>query len=97
MPSFYFSGENCEVEQNICISATPCHNGGSCIVTSISYKCVCLNGYAGPTCEQREFPLIRTKTRVVTNYKMKILYIIKYVKTVLYRLREPCSLTGYLH
>ncbi|XP_068931510.1 protein jagged-1 [Petaurus breviceps papuanus] len=44
-----YSGANCEIAEHACLS-DPCHNGGSCLETSMGFECGCLPGWTGPTC-----------------------------------------------
>eukprot|EP00064_Thunnus_orientalis_P000667 superscaffoldBa00000036_g668 len=45
-----FSGNNCEIEVNECLSQ-PCRNGGSCIDDLNSFSCQCPLGVTGDYCE----------------------------------------------
>ena len=46
-----FSGKNCEVSDNGCVSGL-CHNGGTCTETDVGgYNCSCSSGWVGPTCQ----------------------------------------------
>ncbi|CAB0012931.1 unnamed protein product, partial [Nesidiocoris tenuis] len=44
-----FSGLNCEVVDNPCVTA-PCANGGMCILSGGQFACSCLPGWTGLTC-----------------------------------------------
>ncbi|XP_046687565.1 protein jagged-1b isoform X1 [Homalodisca vitripennis] len=44
-----FSGLNCEVVDNPCVTG-PCANGGVCKETGSTFYCACASGWAGPTC-----------------------------------------------
>ncbi|KAM9812844.1 delta-like protein C isoform 2-T2 [Syngnathus typhle] len=44
-----FSGNNCEIKNDLCESA-PCRNGGSCKNLSDGFLCVCPRGFSGPDC-----------------------------------------------
>ncbi|CAH2255487.1 jagged-1 [Pelobates cultripes] len=37
------------VTEHACLS-DPCHNGGSCLETSVGFECLCAPGWTGPTC-----------------------------------------------
>ncbi|KAG1651176.1 Basement membrane-specific heparan sulfate proteoglycan core protein [Nymphon striatum] len=47
-----FSGQHCELEENICDNIQPCLNGGTCISNGNSYKCNCPLGYSGSECDK---------------------------------------------
>lgn len=44
-----FSGLNCEVVDNPCVTG-PCANGGECQETGSTFFCACASGWTGPTC-----------------------------------------------
>lgn len=48
-----FSGLNCEVVDNPCVTA-PCDNGGVCRETGSSFYCSCASGWTGLTCSTGE-------------------------------------------
>ncbi|KAG8287076.1 Protein jagged-2 [Homalodisca vitripennis] len=52
-----FSGLNCEVVDNPCVTG-PCANGGVCKETGSTFYCACASGWAGPTCHDIECLLI---------------------------------------
>lgn len=46
----YFSGPNCETDQNVCRTLQPCKNNGECVNMDIhtrTYRCICPFGYTG--------------------------------------------------
>ncbi|XP_054630679.1 protein crumbs homolog 1-like [Dunckerocampus dactyliophorus] len=45
-----FTGENCSLNVDECVSA-PCHHGGSCQDLVNSYQCLCPDGFTGVHCE----------------------------------------------
>ncbi|KAK2193775.1 hypothetical protein NP493_5g02050 [Ridgeia piscesae] len=47
-----YTGTNCEVQLNICITDNPCQNGGRCEAVGNSYICKCPMGYSGATCTE---------------------------------------------
>nr|CAD7458159.1 unnamed protein product [Timema tahoe] len=49
-----FSGLNCEVVDNPCVTA-PCGHGGTCMETSGQFSCTCVSGWTGPTCYDSKF------------------------------------------
>lgn len=51
-----FSGLNCEVVDNPCVTA-PCDNGGVCRETGSSFYCSCASGWTGLTCSTGEYTL----------------------------------------
>ncbi|KAK6175562.1 hypothetical protein SNE40_014001 [Patella caerulea] len=46
-----YTGVNCEIEMNICITSRPCRNGGICRINSEGYRCDCPLGYMGTDCD----------------------------------------------
>lgn len=46
-----YTGKNCEVEINLCLTQQPCRNNGACSVTSTGYRCDCPLGFMGTNCE----------------------------------------------
>lgn len=49
-----FTGENCEIDINNCMSDS-CMNAGICIDSVNSYTCMCMAGYFGERCTQEYF------------------------------------------
>eukprot|EP00057_Strongylocentrotus_purpuratus_P027453 XP_011681927.1 PREDICTED: fibropellin-3-like [Strongylocentrotus purpuratus] len=45
-----FTGDFCETQTPSC-SPSPCQNGGTCIVGSVTVTCNCVPGYAGALCQ----------------------------------------------
>ena len=48
--------------KNPCLP-NPCKNGGSCKRAGSGFKCRCVGGYIGATCERKYCFKIRTKTQ----------------------------------
>ncbi|KAL5013502.1 hypothetical protein ScPMuIL_007772 [Solemya velum] len=49
-----FTGKNCEIEVNLCVTRQPCQNGAPCSIRSDgNYKCDCPLGFFGSECEAR--------------------------------------------
>lgn len=48
-----FTGNNCELENNVCKTNNPCQNGGKCsyIGENLPIICTCLSGYTGDYCQ----------------------------------------------
>ncbi|XP_025082607.1 basement membrane-specific heparan sulfate proteoglycan core protein-like isoform X8 [Pomacea canaliculata] len=46
-----FTGRNCELEIDECITREPCQNGGTCSVVEGHYICSCPLGFMGRDCE----------------------------------------------
>uniref|UniRef100_A0A8C9UBQ6 Notch receptor 3 n=1 Tax=Scleropages formosus TaxID=113540 RepID=A0A8C9UBQ6_SCLFO len=47
-----YTGSNCERSLVSCRELS-CYNGGSCVLTLRGPRCTCLQGFAGPDCQQR--------------------------------------------
>nr|XP_022341960.1 basement membrane-specific heparan sulfate proteoglycan core protein-like isoform X4 [Crassostrea virginica] len=45
-----YTGKDCEVEINLCLTLQPCQNRGVCSFTSTGYRCDCPLGYMGRNC-----------------------------------------------
>nr|KAG5704759.1 hypothetical protein BaRGS_005215 [Batillaria attramentaria] len=46
-----FTGRNCEIEINECVTREPCQNGGTCNMVNGQYVCSCPLGFMGGDCE----------------------------------------------
>lgn len=47
------TGKNCNIDINECLVDNPCKNSGSCLNEPFgSFRCVCAENWAGPTCEE---------------------------------------------
>lgn len=49
-----YSGRNCDLKTDHC-RPNPCANGGKCIETVESFKCICSADYAGKLCDKSNF------------------------------------------
>jgi len=57
---FYAVQDAVEIQcVNYC-ERVPCDNGGQCITNKNNYKCLCLDGYSGPTCQRELIDIIVT-------------------------------------